>query len=126
MANNLTSSIENAILDHLHGVASLSITTPLKLALYENVPTDSVGGTEITGGSYARQTVVMGTAGGSTASNTNVPSFTLPTCTVAGWKIFDSSGTPKAIWQGPIAIERTYVSGDTLTFQVGDIQVGLR
>lgn len=126
MSESLTAATTAAVLDHLHGVATLTITGPLKLALFTDIPDDDNPGIEVTGGSYARQNITMGAAGNRQASNVTAPTFTMPAVTVYGFKIYDSSTpTPRAIWQGALSLERTFTAGDTATFAAGDIVVSV-
>lgn len=127
MADNLTNEAETGILNHIHGIATWTVTAPLKLALITSVPTDSSLGSEPVGGSYARQTLTVGTSSsGSSVANTNAPAFTnLPACTVAGFAIFDSSGTPKRIWIGALSTPRTFAAGDSFSVPVGALTLSL-
>ena len=59
--------LEDKVLDHVFG--GVAYTQPTKhVALYTVAPTDTGGGTEVTGGAYARQSVAF-TVSGNTASN---------------------------------------------------------
>jgi len=70
VADNLPDIIENQLLDALVGTSSYSVTTPIKLALVTANGSDSAAGTEVTGGSYARQTIAFDAASsGSIANN---------------------------------------------------------
>lgn len=127
MADNLTNEAESGILNHIHGIATWTVTAPLKLALLTSVPSDSVLGAEPSGGSYARQTLTVGTStSGSSVSNTNAPVFSnLPACTVAGFAIYDSSGTPKRIWHGALSTSRTFAAGDSFTVPIGALTLSM-
>src|SRR4030095_7335610 len=46
--------LENLIVDHLFRTRTWTKPTALYLALYTSAPSDSGGGTEVAGGSYAR------------------------------------------------------------------------
>jgi threonine dehydratase len=123
---NLPDTMENAILDHIHGVATLTIATPLKCRLMTANGTDSTLGTEVTGGTYTAQTIVLTSGSGGTASNTALLTYTLlPACTVVGVEIWDSSGTPKRVWYLPLASNKTYQAGDTHTFAAGAVVLNL-
>lgn len=126
MADNLTDLAENGLLDHLVGTASLTITTPIKLALVTANGTDAAAGTEVTGGSYARQTIAFGAASGGTISNSGTISFTnMPAATVVGIEVYDSNGTPKRLFYGPLTASKTTTAGDTLQFAAGSITLSL-
>ena len=93
----------------------------MKLALTTTSPTSSANGTEVTGGSYARQTYTpraasnSGALGGTT--NNGIISFTnMPAATVTSVNIFDSNATPRRAWFGDLSVSRTTSLGDTLSF----------
>lgn len=117
MADNLPNTIENQVLDALVGVAPYSVTTPIRLALMTANGNETTAGTEVTGGSYARQAITFNAASGGSMTNSAVINFTgMPACTVVGIEIYDSAGTPKRIWYGPLQSNKTVASGDTLQF----------
>lgn len=122
MANNLASVGAGKLLDHINAVTSFTPTGPLKLRCYTVIGTSTAAGTEVTGGSYAAQTITMGAQSSLSASNTNKIDFTLmPACTVVAVEIYDSAGTPNRLWYGPLTVNRTLLSGDTLEFAIGAI-----
>lgn len=126
MADNLPDTIENQLLDALVGTASYSVTTPIKLALMTSNGTDSAAGTEVSGGSYARQTIAFGSAASGQIANSSTINFTaMPTATVVGIEIYDSAGTPKRLAYGSLTASKTLASGDTLQFGSSSITLSL-
>ena len=126
MADNLPDIIENQLLDALVGTAAYTVTTPIKLALVTANGSDSAAGTEVTGGSYARQTIAFDAASGGEISNNAVINFTgMPSCTVVGIEWYDSAGSPKRLAYGPLTNSRTVTVGDTVQFAVGSIKLTL-
>lgn len=126
MAGNLTDTIENQLLDALVGTASYSVTTPIKLALVTANGSDSAAGTEVTGGSYARQTIAFGSASSGQIANSSVINFTgMPTCTVVGIELYDSAGTPKRLAYGALAASKSVTSGDTVQFAASSVTFSL-
>ncbi len=123
MTNNLVAAEANRLLDASFAVASYTAPTgPMKLALATVTGTPTTAGTEVTGGSYARQTITMGSASGASCSNTNSISFTaMPAATVTGIDIYDSAGTPRRAWVGALTSSKTVGSGDTLSFPVASV-----
>lgn len=135
MPNNLTDYEENRLLD-------LSWLVTDKLALVSALGTDSAAGTEVTGGSYARQTTadLASAASGSKTNNGAGLSFSaMPTTDVQGWEIWDSAGTNRK-WWGPFSrkLGTAQATGDTITitahgysdggkivFQAGYVPAGL-
>ena len=126
MADNLPNIIENQLLDALVGTTAYTVTTPVKIALVTVNGSDATAGTEVTGGSYARQTVVFDTAASGATQNTSVITFTgMPACTVVGIEIYDSALTPKRLMYGALTTPRTVTAGDTVQFAIGAIDVTL-
>lgn len=126
MADNLPDTIENQLLDALVGTASYSVTTPIKLALMTASGSDSAAGTEVTGGSYARQTISFGSAASGQIANSATINFTsMPAATVVGIEIYDSAGTPKRLAYGTLTASKTTASGDTLQFAASAITLSL-
>lgn len=126
MAGNLPDTAEVALLDHLHGVATLTIATPLKCRLMTAAGSDGSAGTEVTGGSYASQTITFSAASAGATSNSGALSYTLmPACTVVGVEIWDSSGTPKRLWYLPLSSSKTLQAGDTFSLAAGAVTVSL-
>jgi len=126
MADNLPDQIENQLLDALVGAASYTVTTPIKLALVTANGSDSAAGTEVTGGSYARQTIAWTAASSGEIHNSAVINFTdMPAATVVGIEVYDSAGTPKRLAYGALTSSKTTASGDTLQFAISSISLTL-
>lgn len=126
MADNLTNISEDGLLDHLVGNATFTVTTPLELALMTSNGNDSTPGTEVTGGSYARQTITFNSASGGSVDNTAIINFTgMPACTVVGIEVYDSTGTPQRLFYGALTANKTVASGDTVQFAAGSIVLTL-
>lgn len=127
MANNIVITESNRLLDASLGTAAFTAPTgPMKLALETVTGTNVAAGTEVVGGSYARQTVTFGTASGGSATNSNTISFTgMPTATVTGIGIYDSAGSPRRVWVGALTASKSVTSGDTLSFAPASITVTL-
>lgn len=127
MANNMTDQLELKLLDLANGVTTAApVTGPMKLALLTTLGSDSSAGVEVSGGSYARQTITFAAASGGASSNTNAITFNgMPACTVVGMAIYDSAGTPLRCWTMPVTEQKTYAAGDVATVGVGTVTVGL-
>ncbi len=126
MADNLPNTIENQLLDALVGTSAYTVTTPIKLALMTANGNDSTPGTEVTGGSYARQTIAFDAASSGQIANNASISFTgMPSCTVVGIEIYDNAGTPKRLAYGALTNSRTVTSGDTVQFAISSVTLSL-
>lgn len=119
--------LENELLDHAFVNAAYTAPATVYLALYTVAPTDAGGGTEVTGGGYARQAVTFGAASGGAISNTGAVSFTASGAnygTVVAVGIFDASTAGNLMaWD---AITSAVVNdGDTINFAIGAIDITL-
>jgi len=90
-------------------------STTYYLSLHSATPGQN-GASEITGGSYARQTLTFGSASGGSESSTNSQTFTnLPA---------ETSGIPYfGIWSA--ASSGTYIGGGTTTGLTGSLPAGI-
>lgn len=110
---SLTDSAESRIADYVTGNTTTAPTAPLKLRLMTANGTDSSAGTEVVGGTYAAQTIAFGAASSGATSNSGVLQFTgMPACTVTGFEIWDSAGTPFRWAWGAATASKTYGAGD--------------
>ncbi|WP_435601339.1 phage tail fiber protein [Streptomyces sp. C10-9-1] len=126
MADNLTDTAENSTLNWLTGNSTTAPTGQLTVALVTALGSDSAAGTEVTGGSYARQDVDFTTASGGAASNAADVVFSgMPAGTVVGLEIWDSAGSPVRWWHAPLSASKTLEAGDELRFAAGDIDLSL-
>lgn len=123
----LTTAEANRLLDASLGVATYTApTTPMKLALASAASSASAAGTEVTGGSYARQTIAMTAASAGSSPNTSLITFAgMPACTVTHLDIYDSNGTPRRAWWAALTASKVLGSGDALTFAASAIAASL-
>jgi hypothetical protein len=129
MANLVQTEAQKWLEASLGGTAYTAVTSP-KVALITGgtAPTATTAGSEVTGGSYARQGFTAGTATAATPSvisNTNVISFTgMPACTVESIEIYDNAGT-RRLWFGALTTPKTVGAGDTVSFAASAISISL-
>lgn len=123
---SLTDTAETRVLDWTLGNSTTAPTAPMKLALLTANGTDSSAGTECTGGSYARQTIAFSAAASGATSNTADVTFTgMPACTVTGFALYDSAGSPVRWWHGAATASKTVNSGDDFIVAAGDLDLTL-
>lgn len=116
---------ENQVLDWSVNASALSAITP-RLALFTVAPTDAGGGTEVTGGSYARVAIDgnFGAASGGSTSNTSQISFPTATAnwgTVVAFGVYDAASGGNLIRWANLTTSRTINSGATPIFAVGQL-----
>jgi hypothetical protein len=118
---NLVQVEANALLNASSGQAPyVAPTTPVKVALATATGTATAAGTEVAGGSYARQTITFAAgSGGSITSNVALTYTNMPACTVTGVDEWDSAGTPVRRWFGALSASKTVNAGDTFSIAAG-------
>ena len=128
MAGNISDYLENALLDHVLKHTAYTSPTTVYAALYTAAPSDAGGGTEVSGGSYARTSITFGSASGGATDNTSA--ITFPTATgswgtVTHVGIFDSATSGNLLWWGALTASKSVATGDVVQFAVGDLDIGL-
>lgn len=124
---SLSNTYETTTLTWLFTASAATRPTAWYIALFTVAPTDSTSGTEVTGGSYARQAVTMSVTG-DTASNTATvewPAATASWGTVVAAAIMDASTGGNIISYGTLTASKTVSSGDVFRFPAGDFDVTL-
>jgi hypothetical protein len=95
------------------------------VALFTAAPSDSGGGTEVSGGSYARKSTVAAdwnAASAGSASNANAITFVTPSGswgTVTHFGIFDASSGGNLIRWAALGTSKVIGTGDTPSFAAG-------
>ena len=119
---------EKLILDYLMTTGSATRPTTWYVALYTAAPSDSGGGTELSGSGYAREAVTFAaaTSGTGTTSNSGAVVFTADGGdwgSVTHMGIHDASSSGNLLWHGALAAAKTVLDGDSLEFAVGNIDL---
>ena len=88
---------------------------PYYLALFTVAPSEKGGGTEVSGGAYARQKVTFGTPSSGSMSNSAALEFPTATAswgTAVAWGLFDAVSAGNMIWYGNITTPKELLAGD--------------
>lgn len=118
----MTTFTANELLDHLFSNATYTGPANITTALFTAAPSDAGGGTEVTGGSYARVSQTNNVtnwpaASGGSKSNGTAINFGTATAdwgTITHVALFDGS-TNMLMW-GALATSRIVKSGDSFQF----------
>jgi hypothetical protein len=137
----MTDYLENKLVDFLMRGQAFTPPTSVYVALFTVAPTDAGGGTEVSGGSYARvqvpcsitdwcgtqaagsTTASSGTSG--TISNNNVLTFPTPSAnwgTVVSVALFDAASGGNMLIQGALQASQVVNTGNTVSFAAGTLQ----
>jgi len=124
----LSDHAEALLLDWLMTNGTATRPTAWYVALYTAAPSDSGGGTEVSGSGYAREAVTFAaaTSPGGTTSNTGAVSFTASggdwgSITHIG--IHDALSGGNLLWHGAMTASKIVNDGDTLEFSIGNIDL---
>lgn len=123
--------LENGLVDFILRNQALTLPANLHFALFTAAPSDSGGGTEVSGGNYARVSVARSlanfagtqSAGSTTAStgtggvtsNNNAITFPAPNANwgvVTHWGVFDASSGGNLVFHGALQTSKTVNNGD--------------
>jgi hypothetical protein len=123
---NLTNYLEDKLIDHFLGTTSYTSPSDVYVALFTVSPGESGGGTEVTGGSYARQVSTFTASSSGATSNTGNIDFTgMPAATVVAIGIFDALTSGNMLLYGSLNTPRTLIAGDTLRIPTGDLDISI-
>lgn len=125
-----TNYLENKLVDHVFRAAAFAKPASLYIGLFTAAPSDAGGGTEVTGGGYARvsyppgdanwtatQGGIVGVSSGTTGATSNaaVVTFATPSAdwgTVTHFGIFDAATGGNPLVLGPLTASRDILNGD--------------
>ena len=119
----MTNYLSNKLLNHtLRNVAFTSPAT-VYLALFTVIPdANAAGGTEVTGGSYARQALAFGAAVDGLMYNSTVLTFpAMPACSIVGAGIFDAASAGNLLFIGRFSYTGLIAAATDLSVQIGDV-----
>ena len=131
MAGSKSDFLELKLLDHVLGKVVYTAPATVYIALYTVAPGDAGGGTEVTGGSYARVAVTNNltnwpaAAAGAKANGTEItfPTATANWGTVVAFAILDAATGGNFLYWGDLTASKTINNGDTAKFAVGDLDI---
>lgn len=124
----ISNYLENELIDHILRNLAYTSPTTVYVALYTSDPTDADSGTEVTGGSYARQSAAFSAPSNGATSNSS--DITFPTAT-ANWGtithvgIRDALTTGNLLFHGALTASKVVNSGDTFKINATDLDVTL-
>jgi hypothetical protein len=119
--------LEQKVLEHVFDNTAYTSPTTVYVGLFTTDPTDAGSGTEVSGGSYARQPASF-TVSGNTATTDAAIEF--PTAT-ASWGsithigIFDALTSGNLLAHSSLTAAKTIESGDVFRIPSGDIDITL-
>ncbi len=124
----MSNYLENALINATLRNTSYTSPTTTYLALYTSDPTDADTGTEVSGGSYARQAITFGAPSNGASTNSAAIEFPQATGswgTVTHVGIRDASTSGNLLYHTPLDVSKTIASGDIFKIAIGSLSVTL-
>jgi hypothetical protein len=130
--SSFTDYTENLVLNWLFTTNSATRPTAWYVGLFTAAPSDSGGGTEVSGNAYARTaTGTMSVSGTSPTNCTNSVAIEFPAASGGNWgtithvAIFDASTSGNMLGWASLTTSRTINDGDILRIPAGDLDITL-
>jgi hypothetical protein len=122
--------LEDKVLEHVFGGNAYSAPSTLYVALYTVAPTDTGGGTEVSGGGYVRKTATFNVSGTNPTTASNASAVEYPTATanygtVVAVGIFDALSSGNLLAYANLTTSKVVSTGDVFRFNTGDLDVTL-
>jgi hypothetical protein len=124
----MSNYLENALINATLRNTSYTSPTTVYLALYTSDPTDADTGTEVTGGSYARQSITFGAPSNGVSTNSAVIEFPQAGAswgTVTHIGIRDALTVGNLLYHTPLTASKTIATGDVFRIAIGSLSVTL-
>jgi len=127
----LSTYAQQKVLEHIVGKTSFTMPANVWVALYTAAPSDAGGGTEVTGGSYARKQTTgtdWGSASGTSIANAAVITFVTPSAswgTVTHFAIMDAVTAGNQIGWAALTASQAVGTGNTVSFAIGALTITL-
>ncbi len=121
-----TNYLETNLLNHVLRNTAFSSPTTIYVGLFTVTPDETGGGTEVTGGAYARQSVTFTAPAPDSCSNN--ADVTFPTATgdwgtVVAFALFDQSSGGNMLYFTTLTASREILTGDQFRFPTNQLVV---
>lgn len=126
--SEMSNYLENALINGTLRATSYTAPTTVYLALYLTDPTDADVGTEVSGGSYVRQSITFGSPSNGVTSNSvaiEFPQATAAWGTIQYIGIRDGLTGGNLLYHTPLNASKEIASGDIFKITAGNLTVTL-
>lgn len=126
--SEMSNYLENALINATLRATNFTAPTTVYVGLFTTDPTDAGSGTEVSGGSYARQSATFGAP--SNGASVTTADITFPTAT-ASWGtithigIYDASTSGNLLYHTPLDSSKAIDTGDIFKITSGNLSVTL-
>ena len=122
--------LEDKVLEHVFGGNTYTAPSTLYVALYTSAPSDTGGGTEVSGGGYVRKTATFNVSGTNPTTASNAGAIEYPTATanygtVTSVGIFDALSGGNLLAYANLTASKVVSTGDVFRFNAGDLDITL-
>jgi hypothetical protein len=127
----LSNYYESKILDHMFRNVAFTPPATVYVALFTAAPTDAGGGTEVSGGGYARQAVTFGAVSGGSPSQIansaaiNFPVATASWGTVVAFGLYDAATAGNLLAWANLTTSKLIDVNDQAQFATGALTISL-
>jgi hypothetical protein len=118
--------MENKIIDHILRNQAYTPPSTVYVALFTTATADDGSGTEVSGGSYARQAVTLSAASGGASSNSadiTFPQATADWGTITHLALMDAETGGNMLMHTQLDASKTINNGDTFKINTGDLDI---
>jgi hypothetical protein len=124
----MSNYLENALINATLRNTGYTSPTTTFVALYTSDPTDANTGTQVSGGSYARQSATFGAPSNGTSTNSAAIEFPQATAswgTVTHIGILDALTSGNLLYHTALDTSKTIDTGDIFKITIGSLSVNL-
>jgi hypothetical protein len=125
-----TNFLEDKVMDHVFGSGTYTKPAALYLGLFTGAPGEAGGGTEVSGGSYARQSAAFTISGDNPTQAANTSAIEFPTAT-ASWGtvthvgVFDADTSGNLLAYAELTSSKNIDDGDVFRVPVTNLVITL-
>jgi hypothetical protein len=126
--SEISNYLENALIHGTLRATTFTAPAAVYVSLHTADPTDAGSGTEVSGGSYARQAATFGApsnGASTTTADITYPQATAGYGTVTHIGIFDALTTGNLLYHSPLNTSKTIDTGDIFKITSGSLTVTL-
>ena len=121
-----TNYLETRLLNHVLRATPYTAPATVYVALFTAAPGEAGGGTEVSGGAYARQSVTFTAPAPDTVTNTadiNFPIATADWGTIVAFALMDQAAAGNMLYYSALSASRTVLTNDQFRFPAGQLSV---
>ena len=119
--------LETELLDHVFAGNAYTSPSAVYVGLFTSAPSETGGGTEVSGGSYVRKAGSFTVSGNTATTSAAIewPTATASWGTITSIGIYDASTAGNLLAYANLSASKTIASGDVFRIPTGDIDITL-